>query len=249
MRIVFCTAYTGRPVLPAAALLDTFLPALLHNLEVLRGTGHAIAPCDLSPGDELEELARLRLEDIQRGALVYFHAGRAGGARGPGGDDPHDVPFGRAQNAALRLGLRLEPDVLFRLDPGHLVTAETLALVDETFARGGDIVLHNWSRSWGDGSMGRIAMTPTNWIRLGGYDEVAAGRTWQDFDVLVRARARRMHYEQSARGLGQTLPAPVDDRHAETEGFVQMLERAVPPAFADQQSFAGVLGFSERVTV
>jgi hypothetical protein len=143
----------------------------------------------------------------------------------------------------------LQPDVLFRLDPGHLVTAETLALVNETFARGGDIVLHNWSRVWGDASMGRIAMTPANWIRLGGYDEAASGRTWQDFDILVRARAHRMHYAQSARGLSQTLPVPVDDRHAETEGFVQVLERATHPAFADQQGFAGVLGFAERVTV
>jgi hypothetical protein len=233
MRIVFCTAYSGGHAQPAATLLDT----LLHNLEVLRGTGHAIAICDLGAGGEVEELARISLDDVGRGALVYFHAAR------------HDVPFGQALNAAIRLGLRLEPDVLFRLDPGHLVTAETLALVGDTFARGGDVVLHNWSRIWGDGSMGRIAMTPASWMRLGGYDEVASGHTWQDFDVLVRARARQMPYEQSARGLCQTLPVLVDNRQAESEGFVQLLERAVPPAFADQQRFAGVLGFDERVTV
>jgi hypothetical protein len=246
MRIVFCTASTGRPALPAAILLHD----LLHNLAVLGGTGHAIALCDLGQDDEVEELARISLEDMRRGALVYFHAGRADGARGAGGDDrPHDVPFGQALNTALRLGLRLEPDVLFRLDPGHRVTAETLALVGDTFARGGDVVLHNWSRIWGDGSMGRIAMTPASWMRLGGYDEVASGHTWQDFDVLVRARARQMPYEQSARGLCQTLPVLVDNRQAEIEGFVQLLERVVPPAFADQQRFAGVLGFDERVTV
>jgi hypothetical protein len=246
MRIVFCTASTGRPALPAAILLHD----LLHNLAVLGGTGHAIALCDLGQDDEVEELARISLEDMRRGALVYFHTGRADGAGSARGDSPrHDVPFGQALNTALRLGLRLEPDVLFRLDPGQLVTAETLALVGDTFARGGDVVLHNWSRIWGDGSMGRIAMTPASWMRLGGYDEVASGHTWQDFDVLVRARARQMPYEQSARGLCQTLPVLVDNRQAESEGFVQLLERAVPPAFADQQRFAGVLGFDERVTV
>lgn len=226
MRIVFCTACTDRHT--------SLEEAVRHNLDLLRGTDHALALCDLGRRDDIGAVAHLHMDDIRRGVLIYFRA-----------DRPQDIPFGQALNAAHRLGLRRDPDVLFRLDPGHVITAETLGLVDDTFAYGGNVVLHNWSAGWGDASMGRIAMTAADWIRLGGYDETATGRTWQDFDLLVRARAQGLDYRLSPRSLGVGRPAIVDDRPAEVEGFVRILERLQPPASTDQRRISGVFGLSE----
>jgi hypothetical protein len=58
-----------------------------------------------------------------------------------------------------------------------------------------------------------------------------------------------MDYQLSARGLCRTPSVPVDNRQAEIEGFVTVLERVRPPALADQRRFGGVLDFGERVTV
>ena len=61
--------------------------------------------------------------------------------------------------------------------------------------------LHHWSRSWSDGTFGRIALRASSWLALGGYDEALLGMGWQDIDLLVRARAIGLRYCLTTDGL------------------------------------------------
>lgn len=52
---------------------------------------------------------------------------------------------------------------------------------------GSDLVLHQFSGNYPDGTFGRIAISKLNFIELGGYDESFEPMGFQDYDLLLRA--------------------------------------------------------------
>ena len=52
----------------------------------------------------------------------------------------------------------------------------------------GNIILHQFSNEFGDGSYGRIGMLKSNFLRVGGYDENFDPMGYQDTDIILRLR-------------------------------------------------------------
>jgi hypothetical protein len=179
---------------------------LRRNLEVLQGTRHFLAVVDYGSNDDLGLLLRTFSRDLERGTLVCFRT-----------DEPRRFHMSIAKNTAHRLALRREPSVLFNLDADNFVTAETVRLVEETFADGADACLHNLSPALDDGSFGRVALRAESWRRLGGYDEQLLAASWGEVDLLYRCRALGLTYVQTERGLFAPIPNTIDEKVSELD--------------------------------
>jgi hypothetical protein len=176
MRIGFCTAAMNR-----RWQLEKTLP---ENLASLRGSGHFLALVDYNSSDGLCEMVQARLAGhVEDGTLLYFHT-----------VEPRGFHASLAKNLGHRLALQREPDVLFNLDADNFIAPETIAALEGLFGGERRACFHNWSRQWTDGSFGRIAMRSDDWVALGGYDESFLPMTWQDVDLLLRARAVGLEY-------------------------------------------------------
>jgi hypothetical protein len=231
---------------------------LSHNLELLRGTPHLLALGDYNSSDGLPDYVRERFrDDCLGGALIYFRT-----------TEPATFDASRAKNLAHRLALRRRPDVLFNLDADNFITAETLGILGEVFSRSAQASLHHWSGVWGDGTFGRIAMAAREWQRLGGYDESLPGMSWQDVDLLFRARASGLEYRCERAGIKPAVLNTLDQKLAnldpecrESRGALESFQRmnidnmvrtlAQPIAlpFAGQRRYPGVLNFASSVVV
>jgi hypothetical protein len=158
---------------------------LPDTLGVLADTGHFLALCDYNSTDDIHELVGPLERHMREGRFFYFRT-----------TEPTSFHASRAKNAAHRLALRFAANVLFNLDADNFISREIIAETEDVFMRDADACLHNWSGAWGDGSFGRIAMSAGHWVRLGGYDETFLPMSWQDTDLLLRARAACLHYVQ-----------------------------------------------------
>lgn len=59
---------------------------------------------------------------------------------------------------------------------------------------GDDIILHQFSQKWMDGSCGRIAVLKRNFNKVGGYDESFEPMGHQDLDLIQRMVRYGFHY-------------------------------------------------------
>ena len=87
----------------------------------------------------------------------------------------------RAKNLAHRLS---NGQYLFNLDADNFITPLDVNLIRKSHK----IMLpsHQWSRSWADGSFGRIGIPRELFFKLGGYDETLLPMGGQDLDLLNR---------------------------------------------------------------
>ncbi len=95
-----------------------------------------------------------------------------------------------AKNIAHLLGTR---DIVFNLDADNYITSFHQTIY-KLLSENPNVVVHNWSGSYVDGTYGRIGMTKKNFEELGGYDERFKGVTWQDVDLLMRVNNRELSY-------------------------------------------------------
>lgn len=231
---------------------------LAANLAVLRGTPHFLALCDYGSRDDLAGLLADFAADVARGTLTTFRTG-----------EPRSFHMSVAKNTAHRLALRRRPDVLFNLDADNFISPATLAMCQQTFAAKGPACLHNWSRSFGDGSCGRIALPAAEWVALGGYDETLLPTSWQDIDLLFRARAVGLPYVFRDDGIGEPVCNTMEQKiaHVEppagmtgataadlyrrmwVENVVQSLGRPVRLSFAEQRRFSGELDLATAAEI
>jgi glycosyltransferase involved in cell wall biosynthesis len=247
--IAFCTCAMNR-----LWQVECTLP---ENLALLRGTRHFVALCNYNSSDGLDDFVRLRFrDDCRKGHLLYFRT-----------VTPQSFHASKAKNTAHRLALERQPDVVFNLDADNFITDSTLVQALDTFARTRSVVLHQWSRTWGDGSFGRIAARSPDWTRLGGYDETLREMTWQDVDLLNRARAMGFEYELRDSGIKGAIQNTVDQKmanigaaegkvHSATdrfrqfsaENFVRAMLRPVALSPDEQTRYPGIVNF-ERTTI
>src|SRR2546421_4457166 len=248
MVVGFCTAVMNRCWQAAQTLAD--------NLARLRGTGSFIALADYHSDDELPALVRSLGADLDAGTLLYFRT-----------DEPRHFHSSKAKNLAHRLALRRAPDVLFNLDADNRLSAETLAVVEDTFRQEPEPVLHNWSTVNGDGTSGRVALRASRWLELGGYDEALLAASWQDIDLLIRCRAAGLRYVLEPRGVPAAVSNTMADRVAYLEpiaargdagarylamyqqNLIISLGRPCRLPLREQRRFAGHLNFAGELVV
>jgi hypothetical protein len=249
MRIAFCTTCMNR-----RWQLDETLPV---NLRALRGTTAFLALVDFNSGDNLAATVDRKFrDDLRDGTLLYFRT-----------EQPTSFHASVAKNTAHRLGLRRAADVLFNLDADNFISADVITAVVARFTRDPNTLLHGWSRSWPDGSFGRIGMSATNWHRVGGYDESFEPMGFQDVDLLMRARAAGLKYHLSSDGFPTPVPNAMEDKLAAVHvsptlrtddavrtyknmGDNNLLHSLTRPIFLDpseQRRFRGRLNFGDEV--
>jgi hypothetical protein len=231
------------------------LPA---NLAALRGSRHFLALCDYNSGDGLEAFVRERFAaDCERRNLLYFRT-----------TTPARFQASNAKNTAHRLALTRSATVLFNLDADNFITPATLARVEESLASGRQVLLHEWSRAFGDGSFGRIALPAHAWSALGGYDESFAQMAWQDMDLLYRARAAGLTYRLVPGEQPAAIKNSLFDKLANTgldvrgergaheqfqrlnvENLVRALGRPIHLPSAEQTRYAGMVNFDTPMVI
>jgi hypothetical protein len=249
MIIAFCTSCKNR-----RWQLENTLPS---NLAAIRGSGHFIALCNYNSTDALDDyVARCFADDIREGGLTYFHTA-----------SPGLFHASKAKNAAHRLALTRKPDVLFNLDADNFITNDTVPVVVSAFNAHPDAFLHHWSKKWGDGTFGRIAMRCERWLQLGGYDETLREMAWQDLDLLCRARAIGLQYQLRSDGLKDAVPntmteklanvglkftgehaAHVEFRQLHLDNMIRTMSRPIALSIDDHERYAGRLDLKEGMT-
>jgi hypothetical protein len=248
--ITFCTSSMNR--------LWQARQTLPENLDVLRRTPHALALCDYNSSDGLEDYVRATFaDDVRRGTLTYFRT-----------TAPQRFHASKAKNLAHRLGLRHGADVLFNLDVDNFIGAATIPALVARFSTDPDLVLHQWSRTWGDGTFGRIALGSSQWRRLGGYDESLGEMAWQDADLLFRARAIGLRYWPARGGFPPPIQNSMIDKLANVgvqvtdeaaaksrfrrlsqRNMIRTLSRPITWPVEEQERFAGQIDLDRSVTV
>ena len=229
------------------------------NLSKLRGTGSFLALVDYHSADSLESFVRGFAADLRSGTLIFFRT-----------EEPTHYHSSKAKNLAHRLAMSKAPDVLFNLDADNYLSIDTLALVEEVFGNAGRPCFHNWSGENADGSSGRVALRPADWVAVGGYDEELMPASWQDLDLLIRCRAAGIEYVHDRRGVPSPVPNSMRERvaHLETDGdaadrrdpttrYFSMYQRNLVISMGrparlrveDQRRFSGVLNFTETRTI
>ena len=137
---------------------------------------------DFGSTDGLQEwVAENFVDEIKTGYLKYFYT--------------EELPFWHAsiaKNTAHdlannRIVVNLDCDNFTGKDGGLFVIDNMLKFgIDET-------VLHQFGNKW-DGSYGRITMTKSNFLKLGGYDESFEPAGYEDKDLLLRAQLSGLFY-------------------------------------------------------
>ncbi len=95
-----------------------------------------------------------------------------------------------AKNIAHLLGTR---DIVFNLDADNYITSFHQTIY-KLLSENPNVVVHNWSGSYVDGTYGRIGMTKKNFEELGGYDESFRGIEWEDVDLIMRVQNKKLKY-------------------------------------------------------
>jgi glycosyltransferase involved in cell wall biosynthesis len=68
-------------------------------------------------------------------------------------------------------------------------------VIDNMIKYGWDkTILHQFGNEYNDGSHGRIALSKSNFLMLGGYDESLEPSSYDDNDLLLRAQLMRLNY-------------------------------------------------------
>lgn len=143
---------------------------LAANLAQL-GERHNISLVDFGSTDGLSAWVWSHFEAaIEAGRLVFFEVTSPVGWSSP-----------KAKNLAHRLA---SGTYLFNLDADNRVVAEDIQRIEAAASLGQPC--HQWSKSWADGSYGRIGLPRQLFLEIGGYDETLLPMGGQDMDLLKR---------------------------------------------------------------
>lgn len=165
IKISFCVTCKGR-----LWQLRQTLPA---NLDVAHNDRHAeIVVVNYNSPDDTDDWMRQFQPWIDSGVLRYIHEKTAAGFHGP-----------KAKNIAH---LGATGDFLFNLDCDNFIGPAVPALRNVWRAHQ-DAVVHGFSGISLDGTFGRIGLSRSRFLELGGYDEEMHAMAYHDVDLLNRA--------------------------------------------------------------
>lgn len=113
--------------------------------------------------------------ELNEGYLAYYYT--------------DELPIWHASVAKNTTHLLSSYNLLMNLDCDNYTGENGGKFVIRNFMRYGmDIILHQFSGNFCDGTFGRIGLTKHHFIQLGGYDESFLPMGFQDFDLLLRAQ-------------------------------------------------------------
>ncbi len=133
---------------------------------------------DFASTDGLQEWVRDNFQDeLKSGYLKYFYT-----------DEMPQWHMSIAKNTAHRLG---NNEILVNLDCDNFTGRHGGDYVARIMRKYGPnkVVLHLFTGDYPDGTYGRIAISKENFMAIGGYDEDFDVSSYQDNDLMERAKA------------------------------------------------------------
>jgi hypothetical protein len=85
-------------------------------------------------------------------------------------------------------------EIVVNLDCDNYTGYEGGQFIINRFLQNENIILHQFSGKWGDGSCGRIAVLRKFFDYLGGYDESFEPMGYQDIDLILRCASAGLEY-------------------------------------------------------
>lgn len=133
-------------------------------------------------GDGMHEWARKNLTKfIDSGILNYYYA-----------PDPEFYHASKAKNLAHRLA---KGDILCNLDGDNFTGKDFAFYINYLFHQQGDDIILQFKKAPYWGTEGRIVLSRNNFLKLGGYDESFYPTGHQDHDLMDRAKAMGLSYQ------------------------------------------------------
>jgi hypothetical protein len=160
---------------------------------------------DFGSTDGLQEWIAENFEgEIRAGYLKYYYT--------------EELPFWHASIAKNTAHDLAENLIVVNLDCDNYTGKDGgLFVVDNLLKFGPEsIVLHQFSNEW-NGTYGRIAMTKSNFLNLGGYDESFEPTGYEDTDLLLRAQLMEMMcISRSDATYSKGIPNTIEEKMAHT---------------------------------
>ncbi|HEY3402113.1 MAG TPA: glycosyltransferase family A protein [Ohtaekwangia sp.] len=133
-------------------------------------------------GDGMHEWVQKHLMNyIESGILNYYYTG-----------DPQYFHMSKAKNLAHRLA---KGDIVCNLDGDNFTGMDFAFYINYMFNKCGDEIILRFNKPQFSGTEGRIVLTRKNFEKLGGYDESFYPAGYQDFDLIDRAKAMGLAFE------------------------------------------------------
>ena len=135
-------------------------------------------PVDFGSTDGLQEWVKANfMAEIEAGYLKYYCT--------------EELPFWHASVAKNTAHMYATHQIAVNLDCDNLTGKDGgLFVIDNMLKYGpGGTIIHQFDNEW-NGTYGRIALSKSNFIRLGGYDESFEPSGFQDTDLLLRAQLK-----------------------------------------------------------
>jgi glycosyltransferase involved in cell wall biosynthesis len=106
-----------------------------------------------------------------------------------------ELPFWHASIAKNTAHAHARNNILVNLDCDNYTGEMGGYLVIQTFVKHNfNIVFHQFSGTFGDGSFGRISMLKNHFHEAGGYDEALEPMAYEDNDLILRLRKLNLTY-------------------------------------------------------
>ncbi len=121
-------------------------------------------------------------DELNSGYLAYYYT--------------DELPFWHASIAKNTAHLMASNELVVNLDCDNYTGKFGGKFVIQNFIKSGfDIILHQFSQNYGDGTYGRIGLAKKNFEQLGGYDESFEPMGFQDTDLILRAQKVGLRYK------------------------------------------------------
>ena len=160
---------------------------------------------DFGSTDGLQEwIAEKFTEEIESGYLKYCYT--------------EELPFWHCSIAKNTAHILANNRIVVNLDCDNFTGKDGgLFVIDNMLKYGPEsIILHQFSNEW-DGTYGRIALSKSNFLKLGGYDESFEPAAYQDTDLLLRAQLMKIQcISQPDARYSKAIPNTIEEKMAYT---------------------------------
>lgn len=175
MSISFCTTCMNR----LFHLRQTFVNSIQDNMNYPHVEFVLI---NYNSQDELHDWARKTLKPyIDKGIVNYYHT-----------TEPESFHASKAKNLAHKVA---KGDIVINLDGDNFAGKDFAFYVNYIMQKSGEDTIFQFKKAPYWGTEGRIAMMKNHFMALGGYDENLEPIGHEDHDLMDRAKAMGLKYE------------------------------------------------------
>lgn len=159
-------------------LKETLLKNVMDNCKY---PGIEFVVLNYNSNDELDKYIYKNLNEyIEKGILNYYYT-----------PDTNQWSESVAKNLAHKIA---KGEILCNLN-GYNFTGENYAnLINYIFNEYGEDIVLQFFKNYDDGNFGKICISRNNFYRLGGYNENPSAEGYEDFDLILRAKALGLNH-------------------------------------------------------